>query len=263
VHRIKVDQKEGFVITTCYTGGLYVTDINTDRVLWVEVSGLKSVMSVCLMSIMQTHVADYAHVEYDHGYIIFNRHDNGKEVWRLARDFQDSDIPEDFKPDASMITASEEAARRNPSSTGRGHFKPWALLQMPELTRAFRFSYPTLLSANANDAYLWDVPTSRLVETISNIHVRNQDESLGRLNYVDVNDKYVFICGSVQLRIFAREGGALVYHLTKKMLPRTHWDVVPESNNVACPSSLFQPQRLSEACHVTDSSQSNFKAGKF
>lgn len=208
-------------------------------------------------------MADYAHVEYDHGYIIFNRHDNGKEVWRLARDFQDSDIPEDFKPDASMITASEEAARRNPSSIGRGHFKPWALLQMPELTRAFRFSYPTLLSANTNDAYLWDVPTSRLVETISNVQVPNQDGSLGRLNYVDVNDKYVFICGSVQLRIFAREGGALVYYLTKKILPRMHWDVVPDSNNVACSSSLFQPQRLFEACHVTDSSLSNFKAGKF
>ncbi|OAX37699.1 hypothetical protein K503DRAFT_719361 [Rhizopogon vinicolor AM-OR11-026] len=243
VHRIKVDQHEGFVITTCYTGGLYVTDINTDRVLWAE-----------------THVADYAHCEYDHGYIIFNRHDNGKEVWRLARDFQDSDIPEDFKPDVSMITASEEAVRRNPSSTGLGHFRPWALLQMPELTRAFRFSYPTLLSANANDAYIWDVPTSRLVETISNLQAPNEDGPLGRLNYVDVNDKYVFICGSVQLRIFAREGGALVYHLTKKSLPPMHWDILPESNNVTCPSSLFQSQRLHEAFHVSESSLSNFKA---
>jgi hypothetical protein len=38
VHRIKVDQKEGFMVTTCTTGGLYVIDINIDCVLWAEVS---------------------------------------------------------------------------------------------------------------------------------------------------------------------------------------------------------------------------------
>jgi len=211
----------------------------------------------------QTHVVDYPHCEYDRGFIVFNRRDDGKEVWRLACDFQDSDIPEDFKPDDSMVNASEEAARRFPSSTGRGHFRPWALLQMPDFTRAFRFSYPTLLSAGLNNAYLWDVPTSRLVETISNIQAPNKDGPLGRLNYVDVNDKYVFICGLVQLRIFAREGGALVYYLTKKMLPRTHWDVLPESNDAVYPSSLFQPQRLQEASHVSHSSDGNFKAGMF
>ncbi|KAG1742642.1 uncharacterized protein EDB91DRAFT_1127241 [Suillus paluster] len=243
VHRMKVDQKQKFVITTRHTRGLSVTDYSTDRVLW------------------ETNlVDDYAHCEYEHGYIIFNRHDNCKEVWRYAHDFQDSDIPEDFKPDDPMINASQDSARRFASSTNRGHFRPWALLQMPEFTRAFRFSYPTLLSAGAINAYLWDIPTSRLVETISNIQAPNQDGMLGRLNYVEVNDHYAFFCGSIQLRIFARGGGALVYHLAMKDLPSTNWDVLPDSNDVPCTSSLYQPQRLHETFHVSETSQSHFVA---
>ncbi|KAG1726149.1 hypothetical protein EDB19DRAFT_1753265 [Suillus lakei] len=243
VHRMKVDQEEKFVITTRHTGGLSVTDYNDNRLLWAT-----------------AHVDDYAHCEYDHGYIIFNRHDNSKEVWRYARDFQDSEIPEDFKPDESMIKASREAAQRYASPTNRGHFKPWALLHMPEVTRAFRFSYPTLLSAGANNAYLWDVPTSRIVETIGNIQAPNQSGTLGRLNYVEVNDHYAIFCGSIQLRIFARSGGALVYHLSMKDLPRTNWDVLPDHNDDPCPSSLFQPQRLLEACHISSTSEINFIA---
>jgi len=162
-----------------------------------------------------------------------------------------------------MIGASENAARRYPSSTGHGHFRPWALFQIPESTCVFRLSYPTLIVANENNAYLWDISTCRLVETIENIQGRNQCGILGQLHNVDVNDHYAFFCGSVQLRIFARNGGALVYHLTEKMLPRTRWNVLPENNNVACLSSLFRPQQLQEAFRVSKSSPRNFKAGKF
>lgn len=133
---------------------------------------------------------------------------------------------------------------------------------MPEPTRAFRFSYPTLLSAGANYAYLWDVPTSRLVETITNIQAPNQDGTLGTLCYVEVNDQYAFFCGSNQLRIFARGGGALVYHLCMKDLQRINWDVLPDNSDDPCPSSLFQPQRLHEAYHVSSTSPSTFVAGK-
>ncbi|KAG2066979.1 hypothetical protein BDR04DRAFT_1105821 [Suillus decipiens] len=242
VHRIKVDQKEKFVMVTRHTGGLSVTDYETDRVLWATGAG------------------DYAHCEYDHGYIIFNRHDNSKEVWRCARDFQDSEIPEDFKPDEIMITASRESAQLHASPTNRGHFGPWALLFTPESTRAFRFSYPTLLSATVNQAYLWDVPTSCLIETITNIQAPNQDGTLGRLNYVEVNDQYAFFCGSNQLRIFARGGGALVYHLCMKDLQLVSWDVLPDNSAELCPSSLLEPQRLHEAYHVSSTSQCDFVA---
>jgi hypothetical protein len=162
-----------------------------------------------------------------------------------------------------MIKASLEAAEHHPSPTHRGHFRPWSLLHVPEFTRAFRFSYPTLLSAGVNHAYLWDVPTSRLIETISNIQAPNKDGTLGSLSYVEVNDQYAFFCGSNQLRIFARDGGALVYHLCTKNLQFTTWDVLPSNGDDPCPSSLFQPQRLHEAYHVSSTSQSNFIAGKF
>ncbi|KAG0695736.1 hypothetical protein DFH29DRAFT_879841 [Suillus ampliporus] len=48
--------------------------------------------------------------------------------------------------------------------------------------------------------------------------------------------------------------------LGMKDLPCTHWDVLPDSDNVLFPSLLFQPQRLLEAYHVSSTSQSNFIA---
>jgi hypothetical protein len=87
--------------------------------------------------------------------------------------------------------------------------------------------------------------------------------TLGPLSYVEVNDQYAFFCGSNQLRIFSRDGGALVYHLCMKNLQFATWDVLPGNGDDPCPSSLFQPQRLHEAYHVPSTSQSNFIAGKF
>jgi hypothetical protein len=34
VHRIKVDEKAGYILTTNFDGGLTVTDLNEDVVLW-------------------------------------------------------------------------------------------------------------------------------------------------------------------------------------------------------------------------------------
>ncbi|KAF6744594.1 hypothetical protein DFP72DRAFT_1078434 [Ephemerocybe angulata] len=69
VHRIQVDEKNGFVLTTHTIGGLVVSDIATKEILW------------CLP---KTYVSDYAHLEYEHGYIVFNGPEGSKEVWRSA-----------------------------------------------------------------------------------------------------------------------------------------------------------------------------------
>ncbi|KAG2137005.1 hypothetical protein DEU56DRAFT_804506 [Suillus clintonianus] len=103
-----------------------------------------------------------------------------------------------------MIKALQEAAQCYTSPTNHSHFRPWALIQMPDFVRAFRFSYPMLLSAGENNAYLWDVPTSRPVETTGNIQAPNEGGTLGRLNYVEVNNQYAFFCGSIQLRFFCK-----------------------------------------------------------
>ncbi|EGN92333.1 hypothetical protein SERLA73DRAFT_117516 [Serpula lacrymans var. lacrymans S7.3] len=243
VHRIKVDERLALVITTFQHGGLYVTDLKSSQVLW---------------SLGQLHVVRYAHCEYSNGFLIFNRHDNCKEVWRLSSDYppdlDPGDLPTPFPPDDQMLRASNQAAHMFSSPTNRGHFKPWSLLQMPEMTRAFRFVYPTLLSTAVNNAYMWDVPTSKLVQSITGIQAvtpDTQSRPLGRINYVEVNDRYAFICGSQQLRVFSKEGGALVFSLSPEHLVQSRqWHVLwpgdapsPVQDNILAPNpvSLVYP----------------------
>ncbi|KIJ66601.1 hypothetical protein HYDPIDRAFT_166773 [Hydnomerulius pinastri MD-312] len=235
VHRIKVDDEHGHVITTCQTGGLFVTDLKDNRVLW---------------ALPSSHVVDYAHCEFDHGYIIFNRHDSCKEVWRRSIDVDDDQVSQACPPDQRMLAASSQASAKFYSTAGRGHFRAWALVQMPENTRAFRFSYPTLLASGANNAYLWDVEKSEMVETIRDTQQTRNGAIMGSINYVEVDDHYAFICGSLQMRIFAREGGALVYHLSTAQLSTLSWDVLPSSESGGTSSSILEPQKLQQSYHV-------------
>lgn len=124
-----------------------------------------------------------------------------------------------------MFAALLTARSRFQSSNHHGHFRPWALLHMPDFTRAFRFSYPTLFAAGVNDAFVWDVLRGRLDETITDIQRRDQGATLGAINYVEVNERYAFVCGCHQLRIFTRDGGALLYSISPPMIPTREWIV--------------------------------------
>ena len=57
---------------------------------------------------------------------------------------------------------------------------------MPELGRAFRFVYPTLLVAGYNKAYLYDVETGNLVQTVENTQTPRDGIFLGDINYVEL-----------------------------------------------------------------------------
>ncbi|KAF8131488.1 hypothetical protein EV363DRAFT_1165258 [Boletus edulis] len=244
VHRIKVDYELGFVITTCQIGGLFVCDIKSNRVLW---------------ALPPSHAVHYAHCEYDRGYIIFNRHDNCKEVWRCTVDADGNRHPETSPPDKKMLEASIQAASNfHSAETHRGHFKAWALLRLPETARAFRFSYPTLLAAAMNNAYLWDVPSAQLVSVIRDIQRQHQGQSLATIKYVEVNDLYVFICGARGLRIFGRENGALLYQLSTRELSSATWDVLPQTRGLA--SSVVHPQMLIHNLHSPSSIHGEFMA---
>ena len=60
------------------------------------------------------------------------------------------------------------------------HFKPYALLHCPEEMRAYRFVYLTLLTAAQDKAYLWDIPSARVVEVVHGIqHTRFPKNSKG------------------------------------------------------------------------------------
>ncbi|RXW18347.1 hypothetical protein EST38_g7514 [Candolleomyces aberdarensis] len=69
VHRIKVDERNGFFLTTSRVGGLVVRDMESKKVLW---------------ELPKSYVRPYAHLEYENGYIIFDRLDGAKEVWRSS-----------------------------------------------------------------------------------------------------------------------------------------------------------------------------------
>lgn len=92
-------------------------------------------------------------------------------MWRRSCDCIGTQRPTESLPSVNQLRASEEAGQRYPSTTHRGHFEPWAYLEMPEEGRAFRMVYPTLLVSGWNRAFLWDVPTARLRATIQDIQM--------------------------------------------------------------------------------------------
>ncbi|KZP28040.1 hypothetical protein FIBSPDRAFT_947948 [Athelia psychrophila] len=200
VHRIKIDENRGLVITTLEHGGVVVNDLDKNEVLW---------------SLPQSHVVDYAHCEYDAGFLVFTGQTGNLEVWRLADDFDDTPGPLESQPEEEQIRASDSAGEQYQSNTSRGHFRAWALMQPPATTRASRFVYPTLIAVGQTQAFLWDIITGRLIITIDNIDGMVDGEPLGRIKYVEFNKNYVVICGSNQLRIFAnRPQSTLLYHIT-------------------------------------------------
>ncbi|PPQ66349.1 hypothetical protein CVT24_007186 [Panaeolus cyanescens] len=146
VHRIKVDEKAGYLINTSQIGGLAVTDLETDEILW---------------SLPVWSVRAYAHLEYEQGYAIFDRLDGNKEVWRRTCDIDPAGdesrinnpasafegYDQDSRPDERQVMVRTHVNASFPPS-GRGHFSPWAILHMPEPSRAYRFVYPNLLVAS-------------------------------------------------------------------------------------------------------------------
>jgi hypothetical protein len=206
----------GYIITTSRQGGLRVTDLYRNEVLW-SLSSVrwhpytwKPIRLMCA----QDYVCELAHCEYGGGYIIFNRLGNFKEVWRRACDFDNTTLPTESFPDALQLEASANAAEQYHSDTLRGHFRPWGLIALPTFGRAFRFVWPNLVVAAEDQAFVWDIPSMRHAITIYDTQAPVDGAILGRINYVEMNERYVILCGSQQLRIFSRSPqGALLYHI--------------------------------------------------
>src|ERR1700761_6257793 len=104
----------------------------------------------CSNDRLQSYVRPYAHCEYDNGYLVFDNQSNSKEVWRLASDFTAEDeVAAHAPPIGQQMEASNSAATMYHQYAPRGQFRPWALLAYPQLTRAYRLSYPTLICASS------------------------------------------------------------------------------------------------------------------
>ncbi|KAL1746317.1 hypothetical protein HDZ31DRAFT_62340 [Schizophyllum fasciatum] len=228
VHRIKVDELAGYIITTSADGGLRVTDMEEDRVLW---------------ALPKNYVRGYAHVEYADGFIIFDRRDGHKEVWRRAEDAQNctDKVVEASAPDERQRAASQEAAEQYSSPSSRGHFVAWALISPGAITTAFRAVYPVLLTASTHEAHVFDVRTGARVHRITNPQAPTDPFSmldLGNLNYVEISNRHVFTCDSNALRVYAREDGKCVFEIVSNQARFGRW--------------LFQVSRTPPAEQVED-----------
>jgi len=157
---------------------------------------------------LQSYVRPYAHCEYDNGYLVFDNGTGSKEVWRLASDFAAEDeVAAHAPPDGQQMEASASAATVHHQYAPRGQFRPWALLEYPGLTRAYRLAYPTLICASSRKAFLHDVRTGSLVQTINITTVQS-------LCYVDVNERHAFVCEPNVLHVFSRESGNEILRLS-------------------------------------------------
>ncbi|KAF8875089.1 hypothetical protein CPB84DRAFT_1796902 [Gymnopilus junonius] len=108
VHRIKVDEKVGITVATTQLGGLIVRDLETDVVLW---------------ELPVWYVRGYAHLEYGEGYLIFDRDDGNKEVWKRTADIPapssntsmntslDTDDSTDSEPEVDRLSLPDERQR--------------------------------------------------------------------------------------------------------------------------------------------------------
>lgn len=152
VHRIKVDDEKGLVMTTSMFGGLIVCKGES---VWRE-----------------ENVRAYAHLEYSNGYIVFDRFGSAKEVWKHI---------------------------------GEANFELDKILQIPEPTRAFRFVYPTLLVCAPRTLFLLDIRSGEIIQSIPH--------SLEIICYVELNEKYAFVCGE-SLQVYERQNGRRVLDLT-------------------------------------------------
>lgn len=168
-----------------------------------------------------THRQDYAppktHLEYDNGYLVFDARTDAreKEVWRLAHEMVDG-TQSTTPPDPFQIRASQYAEAYY-GRNGLGVLRPWAFLRTPQVTHVFRLVYPTLVAASNNTAYLWDIATGILEQTLPDLQMaQTGTESLGEIQCVDVNEQNVVLCGENEVHVIARAGGALVFRMPGK-----------------------------------------------
>lgn len=145
--------------------------------------------------------------------MIFDRHNGDKEVWKCSSVISEHVVDESSAPDAIQLEVS------GLQTYGKdGFFQPWAVLHMPELTSAYRFVYPTLLVAAYDRAYLWDVPSGKLIQTIEDCQFIGSEDGnnhmLLGIMYVEISERHVFIAGQFHLRVFSRATGKSVLNFS-------------------------------------------------
>lgn len=165
----------------------------------------------------QGYIKKKPNLEYDNGYVVFDAKtvDREKEVWRLADEMEDQ-TKSTMPPDPHQMRASQDASASYGTS-GHGILRPWAFMPTPEIAHVLRLVYPTLVAASRNTAYVWDITTGKLEQTLQNLQTaREGAEPLGDIHCVDVNTRHIVLCGENEVQVIARAGGALVCRMSGK-----------------------------------------------
>lgn len=177
-------------------------------------------------------------------------------MWRRVDDYDpleaDARVSESL-PSARQTQAFDSATTSTPAGSTQGLFRPWALLHPLKRTRAFRFSYPILCAAAWNCAFLWDVRTGALVQTIENTQLNahgSPSDALREINYIEIGPRHVFLCGGEGfLRVFSRATGNCVLNIPASGTPFGAWNfsIAPQPPQHVVPGSALVPQ---EVVHV-------------
>ncbi|KAL0065719.1 hypothetical protein AAF712_007202 [Marasmius tenuissimus] len=213
VRCIKVDEANGFIITTSFHGpnrglSLTVFDLREpDKVLW----GLPATMYKC------------ADIEYDKGYLIFKRDKDSIEVWRLATIGDAHPAAQPPFAQEHQLKAESLAAKTYAHTFPRGHFVPHAFLRAPgPKTGRFRFVYPSLAVSSSQDIHCYDVPSRQLVDTtLTTLRAPSSphDDHIGDISDIDVSNQHIFICTDCWLlRVYDRSTGSCTFEIFGDML---------------------------------------------
>jgi hypothetical protein len=122
--------------------------------------------------------------------------------------------------------SGDPTAPRPPIPT-RGVFRPFTLLQTPEPTSASRFVYPHLVLSTRflQYAYIYDIPSNKLIKTIKLGDVADQ---LNRIYYIEHNATHIFICTEDAVYIYGKEDGRLFLKLPADVTPHVRLRVAWE-----------------------------------
>lgn len=213
VWRCKVDPEERTYIVTGQNGGIQVFDHSTNALLW---------------HIARTATRPNPHLEFSHGWMIFDRPGIGHfEVWR-----RESLVPDLGRP------------------PDRGHYQRFTVLSSTRPIRAYRFQFPYLCAASEDGFILiWNVPQQELVETID---FRDSPHRGGNINYIDFDDEFVFLNGrgAKSVSVFSRCTKSMVWtlgqHFASGRPPPSTWRL-QELEPSSCPEAAFVRQQLVRA----------------
>lgn len=140
--------------------------------------------------------------------MIFNLRGRRKEVWKLVGSHPGLPRPKSSPVDSKQGNISRLMGEHYFDTYPRGHFQAWSAIEVPEQTYAFRFVYPTLLTAERHRLFLYDVKTGTLERDI--VITEPEIHEPPHLTYVDISPHFIFACGWPSIRIVSRQTGKVL-----------------------------------------------------